>query len=221
LGARGRRRATAGQGAARAGANGRRRRTAGRREAILAAALDEFSSRGFAAARLEDVAVRAGVAKGTIYLYFPNKESLFQELVRAMLSPLVGAIAAAPLADMPVRKVAEALVAVLVDGIDRTRAKDVMRLVIAEGPRFPDLAAFYYHEVIARVVPVLRARFSRAFESGEMSSDALARFPQLLVAPALMGIVWNGLFGSLAPLDMRKLMQAHLELLFGPLEGAP
>jgi AcrR family transcriptional regulator len=209
------------QGAAPVGGNDRRRRSAGRREAILAAALDEFSSRGFAAARLEDVAVRAGVAKGTIYLYFPDKESLFQELVRAMLSPLVGAIAAAPLADLPVRKVAEALAAVLVDEIDGTRRKDVMRLVIAEGPRFPGLAAFYYHEVIARVVPVLRARLSKAFESGEISSDALARFPQLLVAPALMGIVWNGLFGSFAPLDMRKLMQAHLELLFGPGEGAP
>ncbi len=67
-----------------------------RREAILAAALDEFSARGFADARLDDVAVRAGVAKGTIYLYFPDKESLFQELVRTMLTPIVGAIAAAP-----------------------------------------------------------------------------------------------------------------------------
>src|SRR5262245_2400369 len=61
-----------------------------RREAILAAALDEFSARGFAAARLDDVAKRAGVAKGTIYLYFRDKESLFQELVRSMLSPIVG-----------------------------------------------------------------------------------------------------------------------------------
>ena len=67
-------------------------RQAERRQAILDAALDEFAARGFAATRLDDVAVRAGVAKGTIYLYFRDKESLFQELVRSMLSPLIVAI---------------------------------------------------------------------------------------------------------------------------------
>src|SRR5438105_1006202 len=81
-----------------------------RRDAILAAALEEFSARGFAATRLDDVAQRAGVAKGTIYLYFRDKESLFQELVRTMISPLVGAIEAAPTADLPVRVVAERIV---------------------------------------------------------------------------------------------------------------
>ena len=65
-----------------------------RRDAILAAALDEFSAQGFAAARLEDVAKRAGVAKGTIYLYFHDKEALFQELVRSLLTPVVGSIEA-------------------------------------------------------------------------------------------------------------------------------
>src|SRR5438132_694837 len=67
-------------------------RQAERRQAILDAALDEFAARGFAATRLDDVASRAGVAKGTIYLYFRDKESLFQELVRTMLSPIVGTL---------------------------------------------------------------------------------------------------------------------------------
>src|SRR5437764_14620515 len=80
-----------------------------RREAILAAALEEFSARGFAATRLDDVAERAGVAKGTIYLYFRDKESLFQELVRAMLSPIVGALEAARMADLPARGLPEAI----------------------------------------------------------------------------------------------------------------
>ena len=79
----------------------RKARSGERREAILAAALDEFSSRGFEAARLEDVARRAGVAKGTIYLYFRDKESLFQELIRTMLTPLVGTIEAMGQADVP------------------------------------------------------------------------------------------------------------------------
>src|SRR3974377_1411160 len=72
----------------------RKARSAARREAVLSAALDEFSSRGFEAARLDDVARRAGVAKGTIYLYFRDKESLFQEMIRTMLAPLGGTIGA-------------------------------------------------------------------------------------------------------------------------------
>ena len=187
-----------------------------RRDAIIAAALDEFSARGFAATRLEDVARRAGVAKGTIYLYFRDKESLFQELVRALVVPLVGAITSAPLNDIPIRAVVEMIVDVFVNEIFGTRRKDVLRLIITEGPRFPKLAEFYYHEVIARVLPILRARLTLAVERGELAHDALARFPQLLVAPALMAIVWSGLFERFQPLDVRALMRAHLDLLFGP-----
>jgi AcrR family transcriptional regulator len=186
-----------------------------RREAILAAALDEFSARGYAATRLDDVARRAGVAKGTIYLYFRDKESLFQELVRATLSPLAGAIQGAPLTGMPARAVAEMIADVFVNEIYGTRRREVLRLVLAEGPRFPELAGFYYSEVIARVLPAVRAVLAGAVERGELAHDALARFPQLLVAPALLAIIWNSLFERFAPLDIRELMQAHLDLLFG------
>jgi AcrR family transcriptional regulator len=199
---------------------GRQARQNERREAILAAALEEFSACGFAATRLDDVARRAGVAKGTIYLYFRDKESLFQELVRAMLSPLVGVIEAAPLRDLPVRAVAEMIVDVFVNEIYGTRRKDVIRLILAEGPRFPKLAEFYYREVIGRVLPVMRALLTRAVERGELGHDALARFPQLLVAPALMAVMWSGLFERFEPLDVRQLMQAHLDLLFGERNAA-
>src|SRR6185503_17543941 len=102
-------RARKGRGRKRAGSDPRVGRRTERREAILAAALEEFSARGFAATRLDDVARRAGVAKGTIYLYFRDKESLFQELVRTMLSPVVGRIAGAPMIDLPARVVVEGI----------------------------------------------------------------------------------------------------------------
>jgi AcrR family transcriptional regulator len=190
-------------------------RQAERREAILAAALEEFSASGFAAARLDDVARRAGIAKGTIYLYFRDKESLFQELVRAMLGPLVGMIEAAPMANLSARAVAEAIAELFVREIFGTRRKDVIRLIIAEGPRFPTLAEFYYREVIERVVTAVRTLLKRAVARGELSNDALARFPQLLIAPALVAIVWDGLFDRFSPLDVRELMRAHIDLLFG------
>src|SRR5204863_8954317 len=90
-------------------------RQAEKRDAILNAALDEFAASGFAAARLDDVARRAGVAKGTIYLYFRDKESLFQELVRTMLTPLIERIEAAGAADLPARVIARTLAAPFVN----------------------------------------------------------------------------------------------------------
>src|SRR5258705_2057994 len=190
-------------------------RQAERRQAILDAALEEFAGRGFEATRLDDVARRAGIAKGTIYLYFRDKESLFQELVRTMLSPVVGTLLEPRIAELPVRAVGEAIADLFVREIFGTRRKDVVRLIIAEGPRFPKIAEFYYHEVIERVVPAMRVIMARAAARGELRNDALARFPQLLVAPALMAIVWEGLFGRFAPLDVRAVLRAHMELLFG------
>ena len=205
--------APAGTGAERGAVRAGRRNE--RRAAILSAALDEFAARGFEATRLDDVARRAGVAKGTIYLYFRDKQSLFQELVRTMLSPLVGAIEAAPLRDLPIRAVVEMIVDVFVNEIYGTHRKDVIRLIVTEGPRFPKLAEFYFREVIARVLPVIRGRLMLAVERGELAHDALARFPQLLVAPALLAILWSSLFERFAPLDVRELMRAHVELLLG------
>ena len=127
-----------------------------RREAILEAALDEFSARGFAAARLDDVAKRAGVAKGTIYLYFTDKETLFQELIRAKMVPVVGSLELAFATDLPLRAIVDQVVELFVREVFDTRRKEVIRLIISEGPRFPTLAEFYYREVLSRLLMALR-----------------------------------------------------------------
>src|SRR5262247_2443205 len=139
-----------------AGNGARAQKSAARREAILAAALDEFSAQGFAATRLVDVFV------GQIF---------------------------------------------------ETRRKDVIRLVITEGPRFPQLAEFYYTEVISRALAIVRGMLRRAFERGELKTDALVRFPQLLVSPGIVSIVWSGLFDRFEPLDVRAMMRAHFDLV--------
>jgi AcrR family transcriptional regulator len=178
------------------------------------AALEEFSARGFAAARLDDVAKRAGVAKGTIYLYFRDKGTLFQELVRAELSPVVAALEAAQVADLPLHAVAERLVTVFAHEIFGTHRKDVVRLILTEGARFPAIAEFYYHEVVERVMNVLRTLARRAVERGELPNDALVRFPQLLGAPGIVAIIWSGLFDRWAKIDVEAFMRAYLDLIF-------
>jgi len=186
-----------------------------RREAILAAALDEFAAQGFAATRLDDVARRAGVAKGTIYLHFRDKDALFQELVRSVLSRPVGMLETIAHSDAPVRVLAERIVEVFVQEVYATRRKDVIRLIISEGPRFPKLAEFYYREVLSRVIKAVRGLLRHAIERGEIDNEAIVRFPQLLVAPGLVAIIWSGLFDRFEPLDAEALMRAHLDLLFG------
>jgi len=200
-------------GVKRAAPGAREARSAARREAILAAALDEFSVHGFEAARLDEVARRAGIAKGTIYLYFQGKESLFQELVRSMLTPVVGTIEAMGEADLPPRALADRIADFFVREIYETRRRDVIRLMIAEGPRFPQLAEFYYREVLSRVIAAMRALLSRAAERGEVPA-ALVDFPQIVAAPAMIAVVWSGLFERFEPLDVRAMMKTHIDLLF-------
>jgi AcrR family transcriptional regulator len=186
-----------------------------RRDAILAAALEEFSASGFAAARLDDVAQRAGVGKGTIYLHFRDKEALFQELVATMLGPFVASLEAAPPAAAPIRMVVERLFGLFMREIYGTERRKLLRLVMTEGPRFPQLAEFHYQNVVKRGIAAMRALLEAAHARGELRNDALVRFPQLVIAPGIMAIVWSGLFDRFAPLDVTALMQAHLDLLFG------
>jgi AcrR family transcriptional regulator len=190
-------------------------KTAARRDAILDAALDEFSAKGFASARLEDVAKRAGIAKGTIYLYFTDKESLFQELIRAKMVPVVGSLELALATNLPLRAIVEQAVEIFVREVYGTRRKLVIRLMISEGPRFPALAEFYYREVLSRLLKALRGMLRNAHERGELTSDALVRFPMLLGAPGIIAIVWSGLFERFEPLDVRAMMRAYFDNLFG------
>lgn len=196
-------------------ADARAQRGAARREAILAAALEEFSVNGFAATRLDDVARRAGIAKGTIYLYFSDKETLFQELLRGMFAPIVQALERVPPDARPVRETIEQLVDLFVREVIGTRRGDVIRLIIAEGARFPKLAEFHYREVVSRALAALGALMARAVERGEVRSSAYARHPQLLIAPGLVAALWSGLFERFAPLDVAAMMRAHLDIVFG------
>lgn len=195
--------------------------TAERRQAILDAALTVFAERGYEAARLDDIAARAGVAKGTLYLYFKDKEALFEALVRGAVSPILGQASAA--AAMPGMKAAEVLklfFALFQKEVLGTKRKLLLRLIISEGPRFPALAEFYYREVVSQGLKLMRAVAQNAMANGEFTSDAAARFPQLIVAPLLMAAIWDGMFSRIDPLDVPGLLEAHQELLTGHASGS-
>jgi AcrR family transcriptional regulator len=195
-------------------------RAAERREAIIAAGLEEFIARGFAAARLDDVARRAGVAKGTIYLHFTDKEALFQELIRAAVVPVLDRLAAPPVAGRSAREMFEGFAETIAHEVVATRRGDILRLFLTEGSRFPALAEFYYREVIARGMAGMRALIQYGITRGEIREPALAQFPQLMVAPAIVAVIWHGLFERLSPLDTMAMLRVHIDLIFGERRAA-
>jgi AcrR family transcriptional regulator len=196
-------------------ASNRAERAAERRAAIIEAALDEFIARGFTATRLDDVAKRAGVAKGTIYLHFKDKESMFEELIRTALVPLIGRMMAPPPIGGSIRDAVEGFARTFMQEVVSTRRGDIVRLIVAEGPRFPEVADFYYREVVSRGLAGMRALIEVGIARGEIRQENLARFPQLLVAPAIVAVIWQSLFSKHAPLDAIEMFRTHLDLIFG------
>lgn len=187
-----------------------------RKQAILNAALSVFAERGFEAARLDDVAAKAGVAKGTLYLYFDDKEKLFEEVVRSAVSPVLERLdMLASASELSIDKVLEILFEVFEREVLGTERKHILRLIIAEGPRFPRIAEFYYDNVVGRVMPLISRMAERALTRGELSSDALVRYPQLVAAPLLIAVVWDSMFARLKPLDVAGFLSAHRDTLLG------
>ena len=187
-----------------------------RRAAILAAALDVFAENGFAAARLDDVAQKAGVAKGTLYLYFPDKEALFEALLQGLVSPVLERIQALS-ADqtLPSSAALGGILSLFQTEIIGTSRERLLRLIIAEGPRFPKIAEFYHREVISKGREIIRTLVTRGYERGELPSDAMARFPQLFFAPLLTAVVWRSLFSRFDPLDVNAMIECHRKLMLG------
>src|SRR6202049_523678 len=161
-------RSRAGRQTTAAATSNRAERTAERRAAIVEAALDEFIALGFTATRLDDVAKRAGVAKGTIYLHFRDKESMFEELIRTALVPLIGQLHAPPPIGGSVRDAVEGFARTFIQEVAATRRGDIVRLIVAEGPRFPSVADFYYREVVSRGLGGMRALIEIGVARGEI-----------------------------------------------------
>jgi len=194
---------------------------ADRRQAILDAATEVFAAEGYATARLDEVARRAGIAKGTIYLHFRDKQDLFEQLLQSLVAPVLdGVEALAARDDIPPRVLLRQMLERMRTELLGTRRKDILRLIIAEGPRFPAIARFHHDRVVSRGIGILRRVLERAAARGEIAAPAYARFPQLVMAPVLVAVIWDSLFGSFDPIDSEAMLNAHLDILLGDARGA-
>jgi AcrR family transcriptional regulator len=196
--------------------NKREQMAAQRRQAVLEAAMEEFLAKGFAAARIEDVATRAGVAKGTVYLGFRDKAELFAEAIRAEMSPLAEMLGR--LIDEPAvapRAAIEAMLSAMARQAMTTRKGDVVRLILAETIRFPELTQFYRDEVVVPTAAKLVALMRRAADHGELRSADSANYPQLLLAPVILSALARDLLPAQATAGgLETMIKAHLDSVF-------
>lgn len=201
-----------------------RRRKEARPAELLDAALDVFAEKGFAAARMEDIAARAGTAKGTIYLYFPSKEAVFQALVRAAIIPnLERAEEAAERHEGPVGPLVIRFMALLADLLRETRLAVLPRLIIAEIHRFPDLTLFYKTNVVDRGMALIARMHRRGVERGEFRPQDSETVARLVVAPVLLMAIWSTVFAPHEPhpFDPGTVLAAHAETLLRGLAADP
>jgi AcrR family transcriptional regulator len=199
------------------------RRKEARPEEITAAALELFVERGFAATRLEDVAARAGVSKGTVYLYFANKEDLFKAVVReGLVSPIAemqGLVEQFPGDSFELLRV---LIFGWWDKVGATRLSGIPKLLLGESGNFPELVRFYLAEVVEPGHAVLTAIVRRGIARGEFRRMDADHAALLIAAPMVQLMMWRNALEpqSSFKIDPRRYLEAHLEALARGL-GAP
>ena len=189
------------------------RRKEARPAEIVAAALQLFSDRGFAATRLDDVATVAGVSKGTVYLYFESKEQLFEAVVREAVAPNIARAEA--LVDGFAGPTPDLLRALFrfVAGVLETPITGVMKLIVSEAGNFPQLARMYADLVLRRAFALMRSILERGVARGEFRPMDVDATVPLVVAPVLLLGVWKHSFGAHTDLtlDRRRVLEAHCE----------
>lgn len=191
-----------------------RRRKDDRPRQITEAALAEFTERGYDATPMASVAQRAGISKGLLYVYFDTKEALFKAVVRSFVTPKLEALRLA--IDTSTLGAEAFLRGPFLDfarKLPKSRVRVLIRLLIAEAHKHPDLARWYWENVVSHGIAALRTLIARGVENGEFRPSALDRFPHLLISPVVFSVVWMLVFQPHQKLDTDALIRAHVELL--------
>lgn len=201
------------------------RRKDARPQELLAAALDLFVERGYAATRLDDVAARAGVSKGTLYLYFTNKEELFKAVVRENMVPVLGE--AEDIVEAYEGSTVELFREIILgwwERIGSTKLSGIPKLMMAEANNFPEVMQFYYDEVISRGNAMITRMLERGIKRGEFRSIDVKNTMNVVCAPVIMLMMWKHAFASCSaePISPEHYLNSFIDLfLHGLLSNHP
>jgi len=191
-----------------------RRRKDARPEEILDAALDLFTEKGYSSTRMIDIAKKAGISKGTLYLYFDSKEIVFEELVKTILSPMVDE---AETAISQFQGSSTELIQEFVAGwwanIWHSKLSGIPKLIFSEAGNFPDMATFYTDTIVKRVRGLFEKIIQQGITDKEFKECDVKTAARLLMAPVIQATIWKH---SLRPyddeLDDKKYIELHLEI---------
>lgn len=196
----------------------RMRRKQARPGELLEAALDLFVEKGFAATRSEEVAARAGVSKGTLFLYFPSKEELFKAVVRENISGRVleGASEVAGFSG-PTGELLAYLMQQWWARFGATKASGIAKLIVSEASNFPELARFYQDEVVTPCIDLVRSVLQRGMDRGEFRELDLPHAVYTVMAPLIFLVMWKHSMGPCCPsssaIDPQKFIAQHADLI--------
>ncbi len=189
------------------------RRKEDRPQEITEAAFEVFAEKGYARARVQEVAARAGVSKGLLYLYFETKQALFKAVIRSVVIRRIDALLAA--VDKTELSSEAFMRGPLVDFMKTLPGSPVavvIRLLIAEGQQHPDLVDYYWDNVVAKGLAAITTLVERGVERGEFRDTDITRLPQLVLAPVMVSVIWRILFARHA-LDTDRLIETQIDML--------
>ena len=195
------------------------RRKQDRPQEITDAALAAFAEKGYAATRVNDVAKRAGVSKGLLYLYFKTKEELFKAVVRSFVVPRIDALT--EIIESSELSSEEFLRGPFLDFVKTLPGSPisvVIRLMIAEGPKHPDLVQFYWDNVVSRGLGAISELLQRGVQTGEFRKSAVTEQPHLFIMPVLFSVIFNLLFDQQS-IDTNRLIETQIDLLITHLKS--
>jgi AcrR family transcriptional regulator len=191
-----------------------RRRKTDRPGEIIAAALQVFAEHGFAGAKLDEVARRAGVSKGALYVYFETKEDLFRAVVRSAIAPNFEAMkAAADMFDGPFALLAPMLLARTAGVVQDSKLPAVIKMVIGESRNFPDLARIWHDDVVSPLIAMITGIVARAQLRGEVAPGDPRLHAMSLMGPMVMGLLFREVFGQVSTdlPDLQSLAAQHAQ----------
>jgi len=202
-------------------ATSRQRRKDARPQELLDAALDLFVEKGYAATRSEEVAVRAGVSKGTLYLYYPSKEELLNEVVRAnVVNEIAGGVDIIRQYEGPTSELLAHILRLWWKRMGETRASGILKLMMSEARNFPEIAQFYVDEVIRPSHDMLAALLRRGIERGDFRPVQVDEVVHALVMPLLFLVMNKHSLGACSASSMpdpKPIIEAQIDLVLNGL----
>jgi AcrR family transcriptional regulator len=196
-----------------------RRRKEDRPKEITEAAFQAFAEKGYAATRVDEVASRAGVSKGLLYLYFKTKEELFKAVIRSVVIRRVDALVEnVETTELTAEAFLRGPMLEFMKQVPDSPIAIVIRLLLSEGHKHPDLVDYYYENVVNKGLKAITHFVEKGVQRGDFRESAVTGLPQLFLAPMMLSMIWKLMFAKRS-LDTDKLMETQMDMILAHIKA--